>query len=119
MAQQYVILQFRNYSENTTVVSPLIRLKRIQAIEDGINSLFTGVSTTTFNYSAWETILRSASGSSYYQTVTIPVSGSKQTVPYSFTSTAKNGLPVVHHYRQEVLSIWLMLYTREGEALQR
>lgn len=89
MAQQYVILQFRNYSENTTTAAIAIRPLRIQAIKNGIDSLFTGVSTTTFNYSAWDTILRSASGSSYYQTVTIPVSGSKQTVPYSFTSTAK------------------------------
>ena len=89
MAQQYVILQFRNYSEKTTTTASAIRLLRIQAIENGINSLFTGVSTTTINRSAWETILRSASGSSYYQTVTIPVSGSKQTVPYNFTSTAK------------------------------
>ena len=89
MAQQYVILQFRNYSENTTTAAIAIRPLRIQAIKNGIDSLFTGVSTTTFNYSAWDTILRSASGSSYYQTVTIPVSGSKQTVPYNFTSTAK------------------------------
>lgn len=89
MAQQYVILQFRNYSENTTTAAIATRPLRIQAIKNGIDSLFTGVSTTTFNYSAWDTILRSASGSSYYQTVTIPVSGSKQTVPYSFTSTAK------------------------------
>lgn len=89
MAQQYVILQFRNYSEKTTTMASLTRPYRIQAIEKGMNALFTGIPSNAFNLNAWSSTLYSASGSSYYQTVTIPVSGSKQTVPYNFTSTAK------------------------------
>lgn len=89
MAQQYVILQFRNYREKSTTTGSAIRTLRTLQIQNGMSSLFTGIPTNAFNRTAWETILRSASGSSYYQTVTIPVSGSKQTVPYSFTSTAK------------------------------
>ena len=89
MAQQYVILQFRNYREKSTTTGAPIRTLRTLQIQNGMSSLFTGIPTNAFNRTAWETILRTASGSSYYQTVTIPVSGSKQTVPYNFTSTAK------------------------------
>lgn len=92
MSQFYVILQFRNYSEkikNTTITqASVLRSYRIQYIMNAAKDVFSGITTTTFNFNALNGILSDASGSSLYQTFSFPVSGTNQIIPYSFKNIA-------------------------------